>query len=159
MKQYVNVLIDSLNKKDKILSEILQKNEEQAAILKNVEFDESAYDQLVEEKDKLIEALNPLDEGFENVFERVRETLSTEEGRMPYKSEIQTMKDLITSITDKSMKIQAGELRNKRALDDYFMKERSRIKNGRDGSKAALNYYNNMKNRTYVPPHFLDSKN
>lgn len=158
-KQYLNVLIDSLRKKERILSELITKNEEQAEILGKEEFDEAAFDVNSEEKGRLIKQLNPLDEGFEAVFGHVEEELSTEQGRQAYKKEIQQMKDLITSITEKSMTIQAGEQRNKKALENYFSKERERIRSGRTGSKAALNYYNNMKNRTFVPPHFLDSKN
>ena len=158
-KQYLNVLIDSLRKKERILSELIIKNEEQAKILGKEEFDEAAFDANSEEKGRLIKQLNPLDEGFETVFGHVEEELSAEQGRKTYKKEIQQMKDLITSITEKSMTIQAGEQRNKKALENYFSKERERIRNGRTGSKAALNYYNNMKNRTFVPPHFLDSKN
>lgn len=158
-KQYLNVLIDSLRKKEKKLSELIVKNEEQAEILRKEEFDEEAFDVNSEEKGRLIKQLNPLDEGFETVFGHVEEELSTERGRQTYKKEIQQMKDLITSITEKSMTIQAGEQRNKKALENYFNKERERIRGGRTGSKAAMNYYNNMKNRTFVPPHFLDSKN
>lgn len=158
-KQYLNILIDSLQKKVKILDEILRQNEEQSAILKKPVFDEAEFDKSVSEKDKLIEALNPLDEGFETVFGHVQKELSTEAGKKAYTAEIVKMKELITSITEKSVAIQAGEQRNKRALETYFDKEREAIRNGRTGSKAALNYYNNMKNRNYVPPHFLDSKN
>lgn len=158
-KQYLNILIDSLQKKVKILDEILQKNEEQSAILKKPVFDEAEFDKSTSEKDKLIAALNPLDEGFETVFGHVQKELSTETGRKAYATEIIRMKELITSITEKSVAIQAGEQRNKRALETYFNKEREAIRSGRTGSKAALNYYNNMKNRNYVPPHFLDSKN
>jgi hypothetical protein len=158
-KQYLNILIDSLRKKDKILTELIQLNEEQTTILKQEKFDEAAFDANAAAKDKRIAALNPLDEGFESVFAHVQEELSDDQRRQLYKQEIQQLKELITSITEKSMTIQAGEQRNKQSLELYFSRERERIRNGRTGSKVAINYYNNMKNRTFVPPHFWDSKN
>lgn len=158
-KQYLNILIDSLQKKVKILDEIIEQNEEQSAILREPVFDEEAFDKIVAKKDRLIVELNPLDEGFESIFGHVEEELSTEAGRKAYTAEIGRMKELITTITEKSVAIQAGEQRNKRALEAYFNKERETVKSGRTGTKAAINYYNNMKNRNFVPPHFLDSKN
>ena len=159
VRQYLNVLIDSLHKKDQILDRIICVNEKQTALIKADSFDESAYDQSVEEKDKLIAALEPLDDGFESVDDRIKSELSTEQGRKLYINEIRTLKGLISAITDKSMAIQAAEERNKKALENYFEQERARIKNGRIGTRTAMSYYNNMKNRNFIPPQFLDSKN
>ncbi|MBE5871430.1 MAG: flagellar protein FliT [Lachnospiraceae bacterium] len=158
-KQYIGILIDSLQKKDKVLSQIIQINRKQTDIIKTEPLDEDAFDREAEEKDGLISELDELDEGFDRVFHYVEKELSTDEGRKPYATEILQMKALISAITEKSVTIQAGEARNKKALEDFFKTERDRIKTGRVGSKTALNYYNNMKNRNHVPPHFLDSKN
>ena len=159
IKQYIEILTDSLQKKEQILDRIIGINEQQTAIIKADTLDEEGFDKTVEEKDTLIAKLDDLDNGFERVFARVEEELSSEAGRKQYAAQIGIMKTLITSITGKSMTIQAGEEHNKKALERYFREERERIKSGRIGSKTALNYYNNMKNRNHVPPHFLDSKN
>ncbi len=158
-KQYIGILIDSLQKKDKILSQIMQINQRQNDIIRGESLDEEAFEREAEQKDELIAELDELDEGFDRIFRHVEKELSTEAGRKPYAVEILRMKELISAITEKSVTIQAGEARNKKALEDYFRTERDRIKTGRIGSKTALNYYNNMKNRNFIPPHFLDSKN
>lgn len=157
-KQYLNILIESLQKKNYILTELITKNEEQAALLKQEKFDEAAFDRVVDEKGKLIDGLNPLDEGFESIYERIHVEMESEAGKKAYASEIRKMQDLIRSITEKSMTIQAGEARNKQAVEAFFRREREQIKNGRTNSKAAMNYYRNMKQTNFVEPYFLDSK-
>lgn len=158
-KQYVGMLVDSLQKKVQILDDIVAINKRQSDIIKAAALDEEAFDREAEKKDALITELDTLDDGFDRIFGHVEAELSTETGRKPYTEEIRRMKELITTITEKSMQIQAGEERNRKSLEAYFEKERAQIKTGRVGTKTAMNYYNNMKNRNYIPPHFLDSKN
>jgi len=157
-KQYLNILIESLEKKERILQKIIVQNEEQALLLKQEMFDVQAFDKTVEEKGKLIDTLAPLDDGFESIYEHIHEELASEAGKKKYAAEILRMQELIRCITDKSMTIQAGEQRNKQGVESFFRKEREQIKSGRTNSKAAMNYYRNMKKMNYVPPHFLDSK-
>ena len=47
---YVNVMIQSLQKKVKVLDEIIEKNKEQQQILEQEELDGDAFEQNVEEK-------------------------------------------------------------------------------------------------------------
>lgn len=159
MKQYLDILIDSLVKKEDILTKLIKLNEKQKEIIDAKIFDGDAFDEVSEQKGEWIEKLDSLDDGFETVFERVFGALSTEEGKKQYRDEIVRMQKLIQSITDKSMQIQRGEESNKQALERYFNTQRDQIKSGRVGTKAALNYYRNMKNTNVSLPHFLDSKN
>lgn len=159
MKQYLDILIDSLVKKEDILTKLIDLNEKQKQLIDADVFDGDAFDDVSEQKGEWIDKLDSLDDGFETVFERVSDGLSTEDGKKQYRNEIIRMQDLIQSITDKSMQIQRGEESNKQALERYFHNQRDQIKSGRVGTKAALNYYRNMKNTNVSLPHFLDSKN
>ena len=69
-------------------------------------------------KSKLIDQLNELDSGFEEVFARVKEELELH--RSEYKDEIFKMQELIRMITDKSLRIQQQELQNKKLMEQKF---------------------------------------
>ena len=138
MNTYVTALIESLEKKVKILDEIEAKNAEQAALLKEETFSFDKFDVNTEEKGVLIFRLNKLDEGFESVFEKVRDELNA--NRSAYASEIKKMQSLITKITEKSAVIEASEARNKAALENVFSKERAKLKGSRSSVKAVKSY-------------------
>ena len=157
--QYVSMLVDSLQKKKHILEQITALCDRQSALVKAEELDLEAFDKAFDEKGALISQLDLLDDGFDAIFGRVKEVLSSAEGKKAHAAEIMQMQDLIRAITDLSMHIQTSEQRNKAAIEQFFAKEKTRIKQGREGSSAALNYYLNMKNRQIVPPHFYDNRN
>ena len=101
---YIAILIQSLQKKNKILDVIIQKNKEQREGLEDPNLDPDDFDQIMDAKSKLIDQLNELDSGFEEVFARVKEELELH--RSEYKDEIFKMQELIRMITDKSLRIQ-----------------------------------------------------
>lgn len=68
------------------------------------------------------------------------------------------IQELITQVTEKSVSIQAQEARNKKMVEDYFARERNRLRSGRQASKAAYGYYKSMSNTNVVPPQILDQK-
>ncbi|MBO4616041.1 MAG: flagellar protein FliT [Lachnospiraceae bacterium] len=135
---YLTTMIESLEKKDAILTEIMKKDSEQAALLKEEDFSFDKYDKTVEEKDVLIFRLEKLDDGFESLYNKVKEELDA--NRALYTSQIRRMQELIGSITDKSASIQAEEARNKAALENVFRSEREKLRAGRSGVKALKSY-------------------
>jgi len=144
---YVTALVESLEKKNKVLDEIIEKNKEQKALLSEENFSFEKFDKNTEEKGVLIYRLNQLDEGFESLYEKVKAELDTY--RDSYADKIRRMQELIRDITDKSASIQAEEARNKSALEQIFKNEREKLKSGRSGVKAlksysqAMNFRNN----------------
>ena len=97
-----------------------------------------------------------LDEGFETVYDRIKEQLIGRKEQ--YAVQIRILQNLISELTDKSVKLQAMEQRNKTAVEQQFRKSREKIRQGRQNKQAALNYYKNMNHSNYVPPQFLDDK-
>lgn len=156
IENYLGILEESLQKKIAMLNEIAEHSCEQENLLKQDKLDLEAFDVLVDKKDELIQKLLKLDEGFEALYERVREQLQADKD--VYKGQIATMQNLIAQITDKSMSIQAQESRNKKMVETYFAKEKNAIRAGRQTSKVAYDYYKNMNNSNQVPPQFLDQK-
>lgn len=156
MDNYLSVLEDSLKKKLQILDELTDYTMQQQELLKVEELDYEAFDRLVDQKDPLIQRIMELDQGFETVYDRIKEQLLG--NKEQYAAQIRALQSLIGELTDKSVKLQTMEQRNKSAVEQQFRKSREKIRQGRQNKQAALNYYKNMNNSNYVPPQFLDNK-
>lgn len=140
---YISALIDGLKSKIEVLEQIHQKDEEQFELTKVMPFPYDDFDRNVEEKSVLIYKLNKLDQGFELIYNNVKEELSS--NKELYKEEIKTMQNLITRATDLSVQIQAEESRNKAAMESAFKDEKSRLKSNRSGVKAVRSYTQTMR--------------
>ncbi len=157
-KQYLSIMEQSLEKKIEILDRIITKNEEQNVLLKDPNMKWEDFDDNANRKMELIEEIDKLDEGFEDLFERVKEQLQAPGGKEKYAQQIVRMQELIRRITEKSASIQAQEARNKVLVEQYFQQSRERIRKGRTSSKAAMDYYKSMSQTSFVQSHFLDDK-
>lgn len=153
---YISILIQSLEKKLHILDEIIAKNRVQREGLEDPNLDPDDFDKTVRDKAALIEQLEGLDSGFEDVFERVKKELETNRGI--YREEIKKMQELIRKITDKSMLIRRQEAENKRLMEQKFAAVRRQVKEVRQSQKVVNQYYKNMMKSGYVEPQFLDNK-
>ena len=157
-KQYLAIMEQSLEKKIGILDRIIAKNQEQNAILNDPNMKWEDFDDNANRKMELIEEIDKLDEGFEDLFERVKEELESPGGKEKHAAQIVRMQELIRQITEKSTSIQAQEARNKVLVEQYFQQSRERIRKGRTSSKAAMDYYKSMSQTSFAQPHFLDDK-
>lgn len=153
---YLNVMIQSLQKKIKVLDGIMEKNKEQHQILEQEELDANAFEQNVQEKGELIDQINFLDEGFEELYDRVKAVIEKE--KQEHKEEILLMKQLITEITEKSVTIQSEEVRNRRLVETRFAQERKKVRSRKNTSAVAKQYYANMAKLNYVDAQFMDKK-
>ena len=153
---YIQVLIQSLHQKVEALDSIIEKNQEQYEILSAEEADMDAFEKNIDEKSQYIDKIVFLDDGFEEIYTRVKEELDG--NRAAYTEEIQKMKDLISMITERSMKIQVQEQRNKELAGMQFSKARKKIRQVKAGNKAATQYYKNMQQMDAIPPQYQDKK-
>ena len=153
---YIDIMIQSLNKKIQVLDKILELNQLQKEQLEDPKADVDDFDQTVEGKSKLIEQLEQLDSGFDKLYDRVKEELKG--NKEAYADKIKTMQECIRQITDKNMEIQAQEMRNKDLMTRKFAFVRDSAKTVRTNTKAASQYYKNMMQLNYVDPQFLDNK-
>lgn len=153
---YLQILRDSLDKKLKLLLAIEEKSLEQAEMLKNSEVDFDVIDINMDEKAVLIEKILSLDEGFESIYEKIREHLVLNKER--YKVEITEIKTLIEKVTEKSASIQAIEARNKAQMEVIFSGRKKALQNRRNAMSVAKDYYQNMNKVKHVSPQFLDQK-
>lgn len=153
---YIVILIDSLQKKIKVLDAIIAKNKEQTEIIKEEVMDSDQFEKNIQEKAILIEELDLLDAGFEVIYERVKSILSVE--KQQYQREVQKLQELIGEITSKSMEIQAQEARNKVTIEQQFTKLRTKVKKSKAAQNVAKNYYQNMNKISVTEPQFMDRK-
>lgn len=153
---YVDIMIQSLQKKVKVLEEIKKLNFLQKELLENDKAEADDFDKTVEDKAALIEQIMQLDSGFDKLFERVKDALN--ENRDSYASKIKMMQSLIRQVTDLSMELQAQEARNKDLMTRKFVSVRERAKVVRTNTKAASQYYQNMMQLNVIDPQFMDNK-
>ena len=156
IENYLKILEDSLKKKSKVLDEIISYNQEQETLLKQESVSLDELDANMSLKDELIQKLVKLDEGFENLYEKIREQLLA--NKALYAEQISRLQKLISEVTEKSVSIQAQETRNKKLIEVYFTNEKSQLRQGRQVSKAAYGYYKSMNNMNVVPPQIMDQK-
>lgn len=156
INNYLQVLEESLHKKMESLNRIEELCNRQEKMLRAESVSEEEFDASIEEKGKLIEELTRLDDGFENLYNRIKEQLSG--GREKYRAQIAVLQKLISEVTDKSVSIQAKEARNKALAETFFINRRKEIKSSRRSSKAAIDYYRSMSQSKVVEPQFMDKK-
>ena len=150
------ILVESLEKKSRILDEIIKENEAQEVLLKQDELDMEALDASADRMGELAEKLELLDEGFEAVYDRIRQELI--DNKSAYRGEIRRMQELIAVITEKVVGINAARMRNKTQAENQFKKSRQQIGKATSKMKVSQNYYNNMNRLNYVGPQFYDNK-
>ncbi|MBD5549050.1 MAG: flagellar protein FliT [Lachnospiraceae bacterium] len=156
IENYLNILEESLKKKIEVLKRIHAANEAQTDLLKKESVDLEAFDKTVDEKDLYINELTSLDDGFESLYEKIKQELEGNKER--YAVQIKKLQELIKDITDRSVAIQAQEARNKALVETCFKKERQNLGQSRKNSKAAYGYYQNMNNKNVPQSHFMDQK-
>ena len=150
------ILVESLEKKSRILDEIIKENEAQEILFKQDQLDMEALDASADRMGELAEKLELLDEGFEAVYDRIRQELI--DNKSAYRQEIRRMQELIAVITEKVVGINAARMRNKTQAENQFKKSRQQIGRASSRMKASQNYYNNMNRLNFVDPQFYDNK-
>lgn len=155
-KQYIQMMLESLQKKEQVLDGLLVQSEKQKEVLSAQEVDWDSFDQITVVKGELIDELLKLDEGFDALFERVKEPLTAQKD--VYKTEIGFMQATIRSLTDKSAELEALEQRNKKMVESRMLESRQAIRQSKLGSQAAMQYYQRMNRINTIDPQLMDKK-
>ncbi|MBO4903273.1 MAG: flagellar protein FliT [Lachnospiraceae bacterium] len=144
-QNYLQMMIESLRKKEDVLKKIIEKNKAQADCIHEKEYGDIEWDRfnvLIAEKETLIERINELDGGFQSVYDRIKDELA--ENKASYKKEIETMQALIAKLTDLSVEIQTSEERNRARIEAVLMAAKKEIRKSRKSMQAVSNYYKSM---------------
>ena len=113
-------------------------------------------DQNMDEKLKMIQEVNTLDDGFESLYGKIKREL--EEKKEQYKEPIRRLQALIVKVTEKSSSIQAIEARNKIQMDLYFNNRKKELQSRKSAMSITRDYYQNMNRAKHAAPQFLDQK-
>lgn len=157
VKRYLQMLEQSLDQKKELLDRMLEMTETQKEALNEEPVAWDRFDELVEEKDALIDQLDGLDSGFENVYDRIREELDKDKEQ--YKDIILRIQKKIQAVSDASATVMAEEQRNKSLMECKMTEEKKKLQKQRVSSKAASNYYRSMNKVNFIDPQLMDKKN
>ena len=155
-EDYLQIMIESLEKKNRVLEQVMELDKRQLEISLEQPFDMEAYDATMEEKGRLIEELEKLDVGFTNTYELVREEVQANPGQ--YRDKVLEMQELIRTAIDKGVAVEAQEQRNKQAMQSAIRGKRKEIKRAKVSSAAAIKYYKAMSRINDVDPQLMDRK-
>lgn len=153
---YLELMKDSLIKKDKVLSTVIELTKGQETLLGEAEFDAEAFDELINKKSLLIEEINKLDEGFDLIYKRIADVVKANPA--VYRKNIEKLQEFIRHLVDKGIEIETAERRNQVKFDMKVSKSRDKIKSYNLNSSAVTKYYSNMSGNTGESTYFLDQK-
>ena len=156
LKQYLDMLKESLREKSKILDSLQESSKAQDSLLSAQSLDMEAFDALVASKDEEVSRLIRLDEGFDSLYNRIKAEL--EEHKAENASLIREIQGLIKEVSEKGLQVEAQEKRNRQRLEFHIKNERGRIQTGRSTSRAAMSYYENMNRLNVIAPQFMDNR-
>ncbi len=149
-------MIESLEQKSGALDEIEAIDKVETGILNSDKPDFEAFEKNMNKKDALIKKLDQLDDGFEATYKKVKTELN--ENRAAHADEIRRMQELIREITEKTVRIEAAENRNKELLKSSFQGHRKALRVQKSTVKAANAYSDSMRRVNKVDSFFIDNK-
>ncbi len=142
---YIQIMIESLNKKSELLDRLIRNNEEQHECVAGKVYEEVDWDSfnlIVAQKQTSIDRIIKMDEGFQSLYDRVKEQLNEDRDR--YADKIRQIQGLITKITGQGVKITTGEERNRKIIDKIFGNRKKEIKRTRNSLRVASSYAQTM---------------
>lgn len=153
---YIQILTDTLRKKNLILDQLIEHTKIQEIETSKESPDRDRLDESFDQKEALIEQLKLLDSGFNKVYQNVKSEL--DKNRNHYEQEIKNLQSLIRSIVEKSTILQVMEKQNKPKFQALFANSKKEIKTFKVSSQTANAYYKNSTSQVGVDSHFLDKK-
>lgn len=156
MTNELQLLIEVLEKKEKILRKILDKSKIQLKVAEEETLDVEGFDKLVDDKASLLEEMEKLDEGFDSTYQRIKDELMEEKDK--YKKEIAALQKLIATSVDLGAQISATEGRTKNKLSVSLARTKKELVQKRVSTKVATDYYRTSNNFKHASSFFLDKK-
>lgn len=155
-EDYIQIMIESLEKKIAVLDKISEINKRQYEVSSEQPFDLQKYDKIMNEKGKLIEEINSLDEGFTSTYDLVREEVTSDPSK--YRDKIMLLQDMVRKAVDKGVAVEAQEKRNKTSMEASIAMKRREFRQRKVSQNAALKYYKAAQKINSVDPQLMDKK-
>lgn len=157
MSVYVSALQESLKNKYEVLQKIYAATKKQQEAVSREELDMDSFEAVIEEKEGLIQRLLELDDGFNSIYAKISDALHQK--KQQYKPQILEMQNMLRTITDLGVKIQALEQKNKSRFEGLAAKKRREIKEFQTSNRTANTYNQHMANQHQQwQSYFMDKK-
>lgn len=154
---YINIMLDSLKKKDTILTKLLNETKKQSTILAGDSVDFDVFNETLKNKEEYLNELQVADKGFLDMYNRVKEVL--EQNTADYKLQVSEAKELVKRQMEMSVELQTLEEKNKNRLALHLSNGKQKIKDFKVSSRSVAAYYKNMTNKHQEgDSYFLDRK-
>ena len=140
-KDYIDAMIRGLKRKVYLLDMLIMQNKRQQEELEDEYLTVEDFDKRFTEKDDIIKEISMLDDGFEEVFEKMKAVLDG--NREKYKEQIKEMQELIRKIMAKDADIRMGEKHNYELAKQKFGTVKKQIKEMKMSRKMVNSYYKN----------------
>ena len=153
--RYLKILDESLDKKLALLKEIEDLSLSQSVMIE----DGAAFEDIdanMDDKAALIDRVNKLDEGFQAMYDNIKENLEAQ--KEEYEDEIELIKKKISEVMSCSTQIQAIEARNKAAMEQRFAKAHKDIRSRTVHASQVQDYYKVANRLNAITPQFMDKK-
>lgn len=145
VEDYIQIMIESLTKKSELLDKLISNNEEQYECVVGKHYEEIDWDSfnlVVAQKQASIDRIIKMDEGFQSLYDRVRDQLNGNKDK--YSEQIKEIQRLIEKVTGQGVKISTGEERNRKIIEKVFGNRKKEIKRTRNSLKVASSYAQTM---------------
>ena len=142
---YIQIMLESLEKKSELLDKLIARNEAQRACVEGKDFDTidwETFNILVVEKDIAIERINKMDEGFQSLYDRVKEQLNGDKDK--YAAQIKEIQRLIGVVTDQGVRIRTEEERNRKLIETVLGGKKKEIRQTRNSLRVVSSYAKTM---------------
>lgn len=155
-ENYVQVLIDTITKKEETLRKILEITKRQEVLSKQEVYSSEEMEKTLNEKEIQIGRINYLDEGFQSVYDRVRSEIRN--NIEVYRKDVLLLQERIRICTEIANEIQVLEERNRNRFSALFSKTRSEYSSSKSRASVAQNYFKTMNNSKVMDAYFVDKK-
>jgi len=156
-KTYVLILKDSLTNKIHVLNTLIELTDEQGILVKGDDPDIDMFNELLDAKEKQIDMINMLDDGFDNIYNKVSESIKSSPSA--YREELEDIKGLIEKAVELGNKLEAMEYSNKEFVEKFIRDKRAELRRFRTSKSISDSYNRNMPNQHMVgDSYFLNQK-
>ena len=155
-REYLDILIRSLQTKLVLLNRIAVLNREQRELLQDENMEADAFDINVRDKDDLISQIITLDKGFDEVYAHIKDLM--ERDHSAYEDQLEQMRELIRQVMAKDASVRAEEQRNYELAQRRFANIKKQVREVKASRKMVNSYYQNMMSQKPGDAMFLDNK-
>lgn len=165
-KVYIQILTESLLKKNGCLEELIKLTKDQSGVIddlansgeRNISTETMVrFDEILNKKQVVLEEIRVLDSGFESIYlTKAKEIMQKEKENL--KEQIIQMQDYIKVATDKAVSLETLERRNKAKFDLYLNQSRQKINAIKQNKQSVANYYKNIPYQHQGQSYFIDKK-